>query len=370
MPLIDVVRTCRVEDTFRTRQIAGLFDFPWQPESEERFCVEVPGLEEDWQIGLIAGPSGSGKSTVARAAFGPACHEAGGWPAERAVVDCLEGLSASQVAELFTAVGFSSPRAWLRPFAALSTGEQFRCQLARALSGGCAAHAEPRPLVVCDEFTSTVDRRVAQTAALAVNRALRGGRLRCRFVAVTVHEDVAPWLEPDWVVDMGAQQCHRGRLRRGTLELAVHRCHRSAWALFARHHYLSGQLSRSARCWLALCEGQPAAFCATIPAIGRRGHWRITRLVTLPDFQGIGVGARLAAWVAGQHVQAGCRASLTTSHPGLIAHCVRSADWRTTRVCRAGRRPSNIAGYCGARGRAVMSFEYVLKGDGLSSPAV
>ena len=44
----------------------------------------------------------------------------------------------------------------------------------------------------------------------------------------------------------------------------------------------------------ALWEGTPAAFCATLPVIGRRRHWRISRIVTLPDYQGIGIGMRVA----------------------------------------------------------------------------
>ena len=43
------------------------------------------------------------------------------------------------------------------------------------------------------------------------------------------------------------------------------------------------------------------AFCATLPVIGRRGHCRITRLVTLPDYQGIGIGMAVAEAVGDLH---------------------------------------------------------------------
>ena len=61
--------------------------------------------------------------------------------------------------------------------------------------------------------------------------------------------------------------------------------------MFARHHYLSGSLSRGG----PLLPGRrgtamPVAFCATVSLIGRKNRWRISRIVTLPDYQGIGIG--------------------------------------------------------------------------------
>ena len=131
--------------------------------------------------------------------------------------------------------------------------------------------------------------------------------------------------------------------------------------MFARHHYLSGQLSRSARCFLAVWEEAPVAFCATIPVIGRRGHWRVTRIVTLPDYQGVGIGMALLEAVAELHRGEGCRASATASHPALIAHCLRSPRWRAVSVKKVGtpRGKGSIRGYCGSGGRAVVSFEFL-----------
>lgn len=53
--------------------------------------------------------------------------------------------------------------------------------------------------VVFDEFTSVVDRKVAQTASLAVSKAVR--RAEKQFIAVSCHYDILDWLEPDWVFD-------------------------------------------------------------------------------------------------------------------------------------------------------------------------
>ena len=108
-----------------------------------------------------------------------------------------------------------------------------------------------------------VDRNVARVVSAAIAKAMRGGRIAGRFVAVTCHYDVTEWLQPDWVIDMATSTFQRRCLPRPPIELAIFRCRRSAWTLFARHHYLSGALSTAARCFLALWEGSPVAFCAT-----------------------------------------------------------------------------------------------------------
>ena len=111
----------------------------------------------------------------------------------------------------------------------LSNGEQFRCDLARALAQ-CDATGS---LVVFDEFTSVVDRNVARVVSAAASKALRGGRIAGRFVAVTCHYDVTEWLQPDWVIDMATSTFTRRCLPRPPVELALFRCGRGAWPLFA-----------------------------------------------------------------------------------------------------------------------------------------
>ncbi len=376
MPCLDVVVDCPVHDSFRVQQAAGMFDLPLAERSAERFTVELPDPSEPWRIGLIVGPSGSGKSTVARAAFGEDMYQGADWPADQAVIDALAPLGVRQTIGLFTAVGFSSPPSWIKPYRVLSNGERFRCDLARALAKaetgsrnaeGQTIDPEPSafrnrtsafaPTVVFDEFTSVVDRTVAKVCSAAVARAVRGGRVGARFVAVTCHYDVAEWLAPDWTLDMATCRLDRRRLRRPAVRLEIHRCGVEAWRPFARHHYLSGSLAPQARCYLASWEGEPVAFCATIPLFGRRGRRRFTRIVTLPDYQGLGIGMKFVEAVAELHRVEGLRVSVTSSHPALASHCQRSALWRTTAV-RKHRKPSR-PDYRDSSGRMVASFEYV-----------
>jgi GNAT superfamily N-acetyltransferase len=387
MPSIDIEVSCPIHDSFRVQQVAGMFDVPLAVKATQQFHVELPDLSAPWRIGLVVGPSGSGKSTLAREMFASQLYASPPWPADRAVVDCLGDLPIRQVTGLFTAVGFSSPPSWIKPYHVLSGGEQFRCNLARALagaeigSGECgmgnessqsAAHSplpiqhSSFPLVAFDEFTSVVDRNVARIGSAAVAKAIRSGQIARRFVAITCHYDVAEWLEPDWIVDMATRTYQRRRLRRPAIELQIFRCHGRAWTLFARHHYLSGGLNPSAQCYLALWNGEPVSFCAVLPLMGRRRHRRISRIVTLPDYQGVGIGMRVAEAVAELHRQQGLRMSVTASHPSLIAHCGGSPHWRAVRIIKAGARGrsqqrQSRKGVCyhGSAGRAVVSFEYL-----------
>jgi GNAT superfamily N-acetyltransferase len=371
MPKLDLTVECPVYDSFRVQQVAGMFDVSLAEKAVERFSVELPGLDEPWEVGLIVGPSGSGKSTVAGEFYAQELYRGAEWPDDQAVIDCFGELPVRQVIELFTAVGFSSPPSWVKPYRVLSCGERFRCDLARSLSvASCPLSVatddgqltKDKPLVVFDEFTSVVDRNVARACSAAVAKGIRRGNIPCRFIAVTCHYDVAEWLEADWVLDMATGRLERRRLRRPDIAIEIHRCGLAPWELFARHHYLSGSLAVGARCYLATWNGEPVTFCATLPVITKRNHRRFTRIVTLPDYQGMGIGMRVVAAVASLHRAEGLRINVTSSHPALIRHCNRSSDWKTVNVRKAGsspRRSAGFVGYRGSAGRAVVSFEYV-----------
>ena len=81
------------------------------------------------------------------------------------------------------------------------------------------------------------------------------------------------------------------------------------------------------------CRWRSARRCRLI---GRKNRWRISRIVTLPDYQGIGIGMRVAEAVAELHRAEGHRVNVTASHPALIAHCRRSPRWRAVGVRKTG----------------------------------
>ena len=78
----------------------------------------------------------------------------------------------------------------------LSNGEKMRVDLARALL--------EKDEVCFDEFTSVIDRNVAKTACIAINKAIKNTNKK--FIGVSCHYDIIEWLQPDWVFDTNKMQ--------------------------------------------------------------------------------------------------------------------------------------------------------------------
>ena len=278
-----------VIETTRVQQVRGMFDLAPTAVSRLEWNVQLPLYERAWNLGLIVGPSGCGKTTIARQLFAE-CFDGGeDWHKleRRAVVDAFpETMPIKDIVTLLSAVGFSSPPAWLRPIGVLSTGQQFRVRLALLLAG-----ASPGRPIVFDEYTSVVDRTVAQIGSAALARAVRERQLQ--FVAVTCHEDVEAWLGPDWVYRPAENAFAWRRLRcRPRAPLDIVRCSPRAWALFAPH----------------------------------------------PDYQGVGIGNALSNLIASLWVGLGYRAISTTTHPAMIRSRLQSRNWQMH------RRPSFAQG--------------------------
>jgi GNAT superfamily N-acetyltransferase len=375
--------SCPIHSSFRVQQIAGMFDVSLNQKAEQTFHFESPPSDQSWSIGCIVGPSGSGKSSIARHLFGKHYYTGNDWSPDKAVIDNFGDVPIKTITSMLTVVGFSSPPSWVKPYSVLSTGEQFRCDLARALLQGGRSQEigdresgkpdeknptsyilSPTSLVCFDEYTSVVDRNVAKIASAALSKGIQSGKIPCRFVAVTCHYDILDWLEPDWVLDTatGTVQrfCAEGRLlRRPSIDLEIFRCERRFWDVFKTHHYLSSNLATACRCYVALLKNgkcsaaklpdTPVAFCALLPQQGFARWYRVSRIVTLPDYQGVGIGSALLDTLAEMYVEQGYRFSITASHPSVLSHCRRSEHWKATNVMKTGSQRS--------RGRAVVSFE-------------
>jgi len=187
--------------------------------------------------------------------------------------------------------------------------------------------------------------------------------MEMKFVAVTCHDDIIEWLQPDWIyrVDEGlfTWRCLR---RRPEIELEIVRTKASAWHLFATHHYLSTSIAPSAICYLASWNKQPVAFSAWLPFVGkgpatRREH----RTVCLPDFQGVGIGQALSATIASMFKGLELRAISTTTHPGLIASRIRSPLWQLKRAPSLAQGSQGKMNLSHARTRLTAGFEYIGK---------
>jgi hypothetical protein len=138
-----------------------------------------------------------------------------------------------------------------------------------------------------DEFTSVIDRQVAKIGCHAVQKLIR--KQQKQFVAVTCHYDVVEWLQPDWMLEPATMSFQwRSLQRRPALDVEIARVGHDAWKLFAPFHYLTADLHRAAACYVLFVEGVPASFAGVL----HRPHPKVddikgvSRLVTLPDYQG------------------------------------------------------------------------------------
>jgi ABC-type molybdenum transport system ATPase subunit/photorepair protein PhrA/GNAT superfamily N-acetyltransferase len=329
MPRVDLDLEVNIERTPRVAQLEGMFDVPEAKRQTASFHFEAPFDQQPWQIGLIVGPSGAGKSSVARHLFGDAIVSGYDWHHSKSLVDSFPSeLSIRDVTAALSSIGFSSPPSWLKPFHVLSNGEQFRATLARAI-------CDTRQLVVVDEFTSVIDRTVAEIGSAAIAKAIRRAPGK-QLVAVTCHFDVADWLTPDWILEPHVGRfTWREKRRRPAIDLEIRRVHHSLWKLFAPHHYLTAEINHAATCFGAFYRGRAVAFDAWLPFVGalkdsrkaRRGH----RTVCLPDFQGVGIGRALFDTIASAWAGLGYRAFSRTAHPAEIASRQRGGNWQLTR---------------------------------------
>ena len=329
MPSIEFLRSSTIKRTPRVLQLEGLFAVTPSPTSEIRWKADIPIDDFDWNIGVIVGPSGSGKSTLAHELFPEKLQQEFEWDPESSIVDSFpKEMGIKDITGLLSSVGFSSPPSWLRPFHVLSNGEQFRVNIARGL-------AESPDLLVVDEFTSVVDRTVAQIGSAAIAKAVR--RKKQKFVAVSCHYDILEWLQPDWVYDPSTSRFARDCLRRPQISLDVRPVSIDYWGIFSKYHYLSHSCHRGSKCFCAFYKGRPIAFTSVWHVMHPTGvRWSEHRTVCLPDFQGIGIGNALANCVASAF--SGVRGRKYTSvsgNPAMIAYRTKSPLWKMTRKPQA-----------------------------------
>lgn len=352
MQSVEHVVSFKRTKTFRSDKVAGMFDVS-KDDIAKSWKIDHDIADKPWSIGAIIGPSGSGKTTIAKKLFGDIYnnHE---FSTSDSIVDGFpKEMDITAICSLLSQVGFSSPPSWLLPYRLLSNGQQMRCQLAHGLS--------LNKLLVFDEFTSVVDRTVAAACSNCVSKYVRknGGQ----FVAVACHYDILEWLRPDWIIDMADSTFSRRVLRRPSIAITIRKADKSLWRYFKDHHYMSNDINSSARVFIADLNGSLAGFCADIhfPHPRVKNMRRIHRIVTLPDFQGFGIGPALLAAVAEHNQSQSIRTAITTSHPGLCASLNRSDNWRVTSAPGLKPPPSKTStmGGNGSFGRLTASFEWL-----------
>ncbi len=133
--------------------------------------------------------------------------------------------------------------------------------------------------------------------------------------------------------------------------------------MFRHYHYLSGSLPSTARCYAAVNQDKPVAFMAVVHIRMRANYYRVSRLVVLPDYQGIGIGKRLLNFIAELYTsQVNLPFYLVTSNPQLVRGNL--GNWRVKRVGHGshGREDTRINRELlksSSKRRLTVSLEYI-----------
>ena len=373
---IEVSHHCSDFNSYRAARVKSLFNAEKGCDWEK--TVELPIEGKEWKIGLIVGPSGSGKTSIGNRIFEgePIYDLYSGWDDSKPIVDCIapDG-DFNMVTGMLSAVGLGDVPAWLRPFSVLSNGEKFRAGLARL------ACERPEHAVV-DEFTSVIDRQIAKVGAAAFAKTWRRGK--GQIVLISCHYDIIEWLQPDWVYDTAeARFYERDCLqRRPTLQLQIYKVRGTVFPrLFKQHYYLDLAMPVAAECFVGFIDGEPVCHLCVAPLFTAHAY-RATRLVVMPEWQGIGVGTRFLAAVCEYHLQGRGRCGYKlpvffhTSHPQLCGALRHSKKWIQTGARlygdnkgrsaasmrrsaeRKGDKDAAAIGY-GGHFRAVQAFKYI-----------
>jgi ABC-type ATPase involved in cell division/GNAT superfamily N-acetyltransferase len=360
---------------YRAARVRSMFNVTESDGASHTVDVDLPIEGTDWKIGLVVGPSGTGKTTIGRELLGGGkLHQGFEWDPEKPIIEQIgAGQDFTAVTGALSAVGLGTVPSWLRPFHVLSMGERFRAEMARIVI------EEPEAIVV-DEFTSVVDRQIAQIGASAFAKAWR--RTKGQIILLSCHYDIIEWLTPDWVLDTKYWRFARGCLqRRPNIDLDIYETSSpAAWKFFKPHHYLDLPNPVCATYYIAEHKGEPVAHLAVSPGSGLK-YARLTRLVVMPEWQGAGVGMKFLEYVARRWFNGENRYGkrmttiIHTSHPGLVAALNRGKRWVLTsqqmgggdkqgfmkRVAAAAAKngKASIGGGLGGHLRAVSGFRFV-----------
>lgn len=102
--------------------------------------------------------------------------------------------------------------------------------------------------------------------------------------------------------------------------------------MFKEHYYLDLPMPPAAMYFIGVVGGEPVCHLAVMPMFTAHAY-RASRLVTMPEWQGAGVGTKFLNYVVEYHKQGNGRKGhklptlFHTSHPQLISYLNRSPLW-------------------------------------------
>lgn len=159
----------------------------------------------------------------------------------------------------------------------------------------------------------------------------------------------------------------KGEFERPPIKLIIVETAWEPWkTTFKRHHYLAdaGPMGFSTA-YTGYVDGAPVTFVGVSGMVTGKGkrEARFCRFVTLPEWQGAGIGMRFLEHLAERELRGeGFVGKPTTSiihsaHPALAVTLRRSPKWRQISQALHGAKKEALTGM-GGHMRAVMGFRY------------
>jgi len=311
-----------------TEYVYEAFDIQNREETSVSIPVNLGEAKNfSWNIGVILGGSGSGKTTILKK-MGDVRKAK--FDAEKPLISNFNWLNPKKATLLLTSIGLSSVPTWLRPFHTLSNGEQYRATLAYLV-----ASAKDGEVILVDEYTSVVDRDVAKAMSFALQKYIR--KENKRIIVASCHYDILEWLMPDWTCSpqKGGVLERHDYLRRGRPEicLQISRVESETWDFFKKHHYLTELNNKAYAHYLFEWNEKPVAInvISPLPSGSLKNAFRESRLVVLPDYQGLGLGYQISKITASIYKSLNRRYFTKTVHPALgEKRNIEITNWRPT----------------------------------------
>lgn len=359
---MEIKLTHPIQNDKYTQYVYDTFDIQNREETIVTIPMNMGGLSSfDWNIGVIYGSSGSGKSTILKKLGGVKEIK---FDKDKPLISNFDWMEPEEAGKVLTSIGLSSIPTWLRPFHLLSNGEQYRAELAYLV-----ASAKDGDTILIDEYTSVVDRDVAKAMSFALQKYIR--RENKKIIVASCHNDIMEWLMPDWTVSpQKGGTLERGEwLRRGRpeIKLQVSRVEPETWDLFKSHHYLTEEANKSYVFLLFEWNDKPVAMCVIGRHIGKKRDgmrsFRGSRVVVLPDYQGMGMGSKISEFCAGITKNMGGRYYTKTVNPALGEYRnKRTENWMPTAF--NGKIRTKVPTFWEMKMRASYCHEYI--GEGIS----
>lgn len=151
--------------------------------------------------------------------------------------------------------------------------------------------------------------------------------------------------------------------------MEIRSVHKSMWGMFSRYHYLTHTVSSSSKFYAGFINGEPVAIVAInkFPHHTAKDIYKIGRIVTLPHWQGYGIGNKLVEYVVENYYKEG-RVRITTTLPIMHNYYYNSPKWKLVNQSAAQPKLGKTAQFKSqTRQVYTETYQYIREGQNLDT---